>query len=414
VPRISPDGNRVAFLRGDHVMLLSLAGGDPQLLLDGKSTDALGWISNTQLGAGTDDGNRFSWIDPAGGTPRTKVIPRCSFGRWIPEIGQLICSYNRTASLLDPESGAVGNIRAARPDGTAGELLSGSAFSLVDGRYLVYLTSNGTLVAARYDAEKRLAYRPVTLLSGIRREALGEGQFDVAPNGTLVYAPGLDATIGRLVTLHAGGVPQPLSMESGDFQRFDLSRDRRWMAASVQGTESNELRIYDLQNGQHFTWLRGGTIRHPLWNAAGDQLLFAVRDSTRWAILRGTPNSGGRPDTLVSAAYDSYSLDPTDYYSDHLALAQSWGGGFVTSFDPGAVHPTFDTVLTGSRFASVAPNQKLILYQTLEGNQIIVTDSRCGASLAARLGRASSRSGCRGRRCSTGWGSPGTSCGSTP
>jgi serine/threonine-protein kinase len=373
VPRISPDGNRVAFLRGDHVMLLPLAGGDPRLLLDGKSTDALGWISNTQLGAGTDDGNRFNWIDAAGGTPRTKVIPRCSFGRWIPEISQLICSYNRTASLLDPESGAVGNIRAARPDGTAGELLAGSAFSLVDGRYLVYLTSNGTLVAARYDAKKRLSYRPVTLLSGIRREALGEGQFDVAPNGTLVYAPGLDATIGRLVTLHAGGVPQLLPMESGDFQRFDLSHDRRWVAASVQGTESNELRVYDLQNGQHFTWLRGGMIRHPLWSADGDQLLFAVRDSTRWAILRGAPNSGGRPDTLVSAAYDSYSLDPTDYYNDHLALAQSWGGGFVTSFDPGAVHPTFDTVLTGSRFASVSPNQKLILYQTLEANQIIVT-----------------------------------------
>jgi len=372
-PRISPDGKRVAFLRGDHVMLLSLAGGDPRLMLDGKSTDALGWISNTQLGAGTDDGNRFSWIEAAGGTPRTKAIPRCSFGRWIPELGQLICSYNRTASLVDPESGSVGNIRVARSDGTAGELLAGSAFSLIDGRYLVYLTSNGTLVAARYDAEKRLAYRPVTLLSGMRREALGEGQFDMAANGTLVYAPGLDATIGRLVSLHAGGAPVPLAMESGDFQRFDLSRDRRWVAASVQGTESNELRIYDLQNGQHFTWLRGGMIRHPLWSVTGDQLLFAVRDSTRWAILRGAPNSGGRPDTLVSAAYDSYSLDPTDYYSDHLALAQSWGGGFVTRFDPSVLHPTFDTVLTGSRFASVSPNQKLILYQTLEGNQIIVT-----------------------------------------
>ena len=372
-PRISPDGKRVAFLRGDHVMLLSLAGGDPRLMLDGKSTDALGWISNTQLGAGTDDGNRFSWIDAAGGTPRTKAIPRCSFGQWIPQLGLLICSYNRTASLVDPESGSVGNIRVAQPDGTAGELLAGSSFTLVDGRYLVYLTSNGTLVAARYDAEKRLAYRPVTLLSGMRREALGEGQFDIAQNGTLVYAPGLDATIGRLVSLRAGGAPMPLPMESGDFQRFDLSRDRRWVAASVQGTESNELRIYDLQNGQHFTWLRGGTIRHPLWSVTGDQLLFAVRDSTRWAILRGAPNSGGRPDTLVSAAYDSYSLDPTDYYSDHLALAQSWGGGFVTRFDPSMVHPTFDTVLTGSRFASVSPNQKLILYQTLEGNQIIVT-----------------------------------------
>jgi serine/threonine-protein kinase len=372
-PRISPDGTRVAFLRGDHVMLLSLAGGDPRLLLDGRSTDALGWISNTQLGAGTDDGNRFNWIDAAGGTPRTKVIARCPFGRWVPELRQLICSYNRTAILLDPESGAVGNIRVARPDGTAGELLAGTAFSLVDRRYLVYLTSNGTLVVARYDAGKRLAYRPVTLFGGMRREALGEGQFDIAPNGTLVYAPGIDATIGRLVTLHAGGVAQPLPMQSADFQRFDLSHDRRWMAASVQGTESNELRIYDLQNGQHFTWLRGGMIRHPLWSATGDHLLLAVRDSTRWTILRGAPSSGTRPDTLASAEYDSYSLDPTDYDSDHLALAQSWGRSVVTRFDPSAAHATFDTVLTGSRFASVSPNLKLILYQTLEGSQVIVT-----------------------------------------
>ena len=160
-PRISPDGNRVAFLRGDRVMLLSLAGGEPRLLLDGRSTDALGWMSNTQLGAGTDDGNRFSWIDAGGGTPRTKVIARCTFGRWVPELGQLLCSYNRTAILLDPESGAVGSIRVARPDGTAGELLAGTAFSLIDGRYLVYLTSNGTLLAAHYDAKKHLAYRPV-------------------------------------------------------------------------------------------------------------------------------------------------------------------------------------------------------------------------------------------------------------
>ncbi len=372
-PRISPDGNRVAFLRGDRVLLLSLAGGEPRLLLDGKSTDALGWMSHTQLGASTDDGNRFNWIDAGGGTPRTKLIARCVFGRWVPELGQLICSYNRTAIMLDPESGAVGNIRVARPDGTAGELLAGTAFALIDGRYLVYLTSNGNLLAARYDPEKRLAYRPVPLLDGMRREALGEGQFDIAPNGTLVYAPGVDATIGRLVTLHAGGVPRPLPMESGDFQRFDLSHDRRWVAASVQGNQSNELRIYDLQNGQHFTWLRGGMIRHPLWSATGDQLLLAVRDSTRWTVLRGAPSSGGRPDTLASAEYDSYSLDPIDYLSDRLALAQSWGGSIITRFDPGAAHAIFDTVLTGSRFASVSPNQKLILYQTQEGNQVIVT-----------------------------------------
>ncbi|HSB55023.1 MAG TPA: hypothetical protein VLD58_11730, partial [Gemmatimonadales bacterium] len=372
-PRLSPDGTRVAFLRGDRVMLLSLAGGEPRQLLEGGSTDALGWLSNTQVGAGTDDGNKFNWIDAAGGNPRTRVIARCPFGRWIPDLARLVCSYNRNGFVLDPESGAIASIRAARPDGSAGELVAGTAFYVVDRRYLVYLSTNGTLLGARFDAEKQLAYRPVTLLTGLRREALGEGQFDISANGTLVYAPGIDATIGRLVTLHAAGVPQPLPMESGDFQRFDLSRDRRWVAASVQGSESNELRVYDLQNGQHFTWQRGGTIRHPLWSPAGDRLLYALRDSTRWAILRGAPGSGARPDTLASSTYDSFSLDPTDYQGEHLALAQSWGGSVVTRFDPGAPRAAFDTLVTGARFASVSPSQKLILYQTLDGNEVIAT-----------------------------------------
>ncbi len=248
-PRISPDGKRVAFVQADRVLLLTLAGGEPRVLLQRRNADALGWMSNVRLAATTDDGNNFNWIDAGGGASRTKAIPRCAFGRWIPELGQLLCSYNRGGSLLDPETGSTGNIRVARPDGTPGDLLAGSAFALVDKRYLVYSGADGALLGARYDAAKRLAYAPVTLLAGVRREALGDAQFDIAATGTLVYAPGVDATVGRLVTLHAGGAPQPLSIETGDFQRFDLSPDRRWMAASVQGTGGSELRVYDLQNG---------------------------------------------------------------------------------------------------------------------------------------------------------------------
>ncbi|MEP6472693.1 MAG: hypothetical protein ABJC74_03180, partial [Gemmatimonadota bacterium] len=227
--------------------------------------------------------------------------------------------------------------------------------------------------ASRYDARRGLAQRPVTLLAGVRREALGEGQYDVAANGTLVYGPGLDATIGRIVSLRPVGTPQPLPMEAGDFQRFDLSRDRRWLAASIQGNESNELRIYDLRDGQHFTWLKGGSVRHPFWSADGNQLLFAMRDSTRWTILRGAPSSGGRPDTLSTSTYDAKSLDPIDFHDDHSAIAQDWGSSIVTRFDPSAAHPTFDTVLTDARFASESPNGTLILYQTLQGNRVMVT-----------------------------------------
>jgi hypothetical protein len=243
----------------------------------------------------------------------------------------------------------------------------------LDKHYLVYLAVDGSLLAARYDPATHLAQRSVTLLGGIRREAAGEAQYDLAADGTLLYAPGVDGTIGRMVSLRSGGTPQPLPLETANFQRYDLSRDRRWLAAVVQAAEGTELRVYDLRDGQHFTWLKGEMVRHPLWNAEGDELLVSVRDSTRWTILRGAPSSGTPPDTVSGYAYDPANPDPVDLHDDHLAVAQDWAGSVAMRFDPSASRPKLDTVLTGARFASLSPNGKLIAYQTLEGGQVVVT-----------------------------------------
>jgi serine/threonine-protein kinase len=372
-PRISPDGSRVAFLLGDRVMVAPVSGGEPRTLLDGLLAMSGEWISPTQLLVIDTDGNRANWLDPEGGTSRSKPIPRCVYGKWDPDARQLLCGFNRTALLVDPESGDRWTVRAVRPDGAPGGPLEGTAFRVVDKTYLAYLSPDGNLVAARYDPVAHLVQRPVTMLVGVRREAIGETQYDIAANGTLLYAPGVDATLGRIVVLHPGGMPQPLLSESADYQRYDLSRNRRWFAAAVQATEGTELRIYDLQNGQRAVWLRAEQVRHPLWSADGERLLVAVRDSTRWNILAGSPSSGAPPDTVASFEADPSAPDPIDYHDDHLALAQDWGRSITMRFDPSAAHPVFDTVLTGARFASLAPGGRLIAYQSLEGSRIIVT-----------------------------------------
>ena len=372
-PRISPDGSHVAYLIGDRVMVVPVAGGEPRRLQEGQAATSLHWISATEILSLDLDGYRLKQLDREGGSAQTRSIPRCVLGQWVPETRQLLCSYNRTAVLFDPESGKQWTLRSARPDGSPGNLLTGSAFRIVDQHYLIYLAVDGNLLAARYDPATHLAQRSVTLLAGVRREAFGEAQFDLSADGTLVYAPGVDGTIGRLVTLRSGGTPQPLPVESGDIQRYDLSRDRRWLAAAVQATEGMELRIYDLRDGQQFTWLKGEAVRHPLWSPDGKWLLVAMRDSTRWIILRGAPSSGTKPDTLASFTFDPSNPDPLDLHDDRLAVAQDWAGSAGIRFDPGLPHPTFDTVVTGVRFTSVSPNGKLLLYQTLEGGRIEVT-----------------------------------------
>ena len=373
-PRISPDGSWVAFLLGDQVMVIPVGGGTARRLLDGKSTSWLLWTRAGQLLASDIDGNRMSWLDPAGGAPKTKAIIRCAFGgEWVESIKQLLCSQNRIGLFVDPESGKQWTLPMAGANAAPGKLLAGSSFRLVDERYLVYLAIDGSLVAAKFDPATHTAGKAVALLSGMRREAIGEGQYDISANGTLVYAPGVDATLGRMVRLRPGKEPEPLPLEMADFQRYDLSRDGRWFVAAVQGPVENELRQYDLRDGQHFTWLRGEYVRQPLWDPKGEKVMVAMRDVGRWTVLRGAPSSGAQPDTVVIAKDDVHSPDPVDYHDDHLALAQDWGGSVTFRFDPSASHPTFDTVVPGARFSSLSPNGKLILYQTLEGNRVVVT-----------------------------------------
>ena len=120
----------------------------------------------------------------------------------------------------------------------------------MQGDYLVYVSPDGDLRAAPYDRKRHLAGRSVTLQSGVRREGAGDAQFDLSAEGTLVYAPGADATVGHLVRLSRRGAPVPFPIDSAAFQRFDLSRDGRWLAAVVQVSDGQELRIYDLRNGR--------------------------------------------------------------------------------------------------------------------------------------------------------------------
>jgi hypothetical protein len=275
--------------------------------------------------------------------------------------------------MIDLKSGEQWTIRTVQPDGSPGGPVTGTGFRLVDQRYLVYVSLDGALAAARYDPRTHLTGRSVTLVGGVRREAIGEAQYDLADDGTLLYAPGVDATIGRMVSLKRGGTPQPLPMEQADFQRYDLSSDRRWLAAVVQSAAVNELRIYDLRDRQQFTWLRAEALRHPLWSHDGRQLLVAARDMDRQLIVRGEPSSGRAPDTVATFESSPSAPDPMDFHDDRSALAQNWGGSITVRFDPDTTRPAFDTVLTQARFSSLSPSGKLIAYQSMEGSRVMVT-----------------------------------------
>jgi serine/threonine-protein kinase len=375
-PRISPDERLVAYYAGGDPMVVALAGGEPRRLLQGQAGVSLEWLSPDTLLALHQDGYGFALLDPGAGTQpgRTNPISRCAFGTWIRAQRLLLCTFNNIIYLVDPATGARGReLRVRGPDGRPGPLLHGAGARVVADRYLVYTGPDGDLRAAPYDPATSLVGRSVALAQGIRREGLGETHFDIAADGSLVYAPGHDQQMGRLVRLRPGGEPEPLNLPPAAFQRFDLSRDRRWLAASVMTPGGPELRVYDLRDGQQQTWFQADYVRHPLWGPAGDRFAVSVVDSTRWAILAAEPGAGQFADTLLAGGTADDILDVVDFAAADDLLLQQSDRVQVFRLNPTVARPEPSELLKDARFASVSPDGRLLSYQTGGGSRIVVT-----------------------------------------
>jgi len=387
VPRISPDGTRLAFYAGGRIKVVAISGGDARTLMEmGSSPSTLEWISPTRLMTTADDGFRLLWLDAELGAVENAEfasgsIKRCVFGFWIANDKTLLCSFNEFAQVLDPKSGEVFPVTGRTADGTSGVQLSGSAFRLVDGAWMVYVSLIGELRAAPYDRATHSIGRPVTLLTGVRRDVLGSAQLDVAASGALVYAPSSTAIQAQMVERRPGTPPVALPIERATFLRFDLSRNRRWLAAVVGVTDGQELRIYDLQTGQRQVWLRAPNIREPLWSPSGDRILLRVESGPRSALILGSPFSSAAPDTLLAATLPDRAPTPGDYPSDSVVLLRGYTNTTILRLDPRARPGSAKQLLEDGVFAAVSPGGRHLVWHTSAATQLSVAAFPPGAGL---------------------------------
>jgi hypothetical protein len=375
-PRISPDGRRIAFIAGSRTLVVPVAGGEPRRLMDGEPPASLEWVSPTRLLAIGNDGYGMKWIDPEVGVVEEPGIAngnRCAFGQWIPEDRRLLCGFFETATILDPKSGEVQTVRTRAADGSPGTRVSGAAFRLVDGAYLIYVSLDGNLRAAPYERRTRLLGRSVTLATGVSRDAVGAAQLDLSPSGLLGFAAASGGADAELVLMREGGAaPVPLPIEHAPFLRFDVSPDRRQLAAVVAVPEGEELRFYDLRTGRRQSWMRGSRINMPLWSPSGDRLVVRVENGTHAALLLGSPNAMGAPDTIMRSDTARLVHDALDFFDDRTILARDSRTAAVYRIDISARPARVDTIFTDAYFTTVSPDRKHLAWQNAVTNQVFV------------------------------------------
>jgi dipeptidyl aminopeptidase/acylaminoacyl peptidase len=242
--------------------------------------------------------------------------------------------------------------------------LRGSDLRLIDERYLVYVSTEGDLRATTVDLESLTVGRSVTLLAGVATTSYaGQGQFDIAGDGTLVYVPGPSANRGRLVKVDSDGLTQDLPVPEAAYLRFDVSPDGRRLASAVDGLNGQELKIYDLVTGREQTWLSTMTLGHPRWSPDGSEIVVAATTAPgelQESLLRGSPDATAPPDTISPVG-----VDVGAFLHDSLLVGTTniGGGGVTIVMDLRTDPATADTLPATSVFApDLSPDGRWITY----------------------------------------------------
>src|SRR5262249_39131037 len=99
--------------------------------------------------------------------------------------------------------------------------------------HLLWVTPNGDVAAAPFDANKVALTGPTTTLAlGVRVETgRGAAQFALGGHGTFVYAPGPLMSVGLLVMADRSGRLDTLKTPPANYNRLDLSPDGRRVLA---------------------------------------------------------------------------------------------------------------------------------------------------------------------------------------
>jgi len=379
-PRISPDGTQLAFVSANRVLVVPVSGGEPKRLWQGDAPPVtLEWVSSTRLLTIGFDGVTLRWLDAEGGAgdqngTTITLKTRCYFARWIASQDRLLCTQGE-GIFVDIKTGKAQSLRARNPDGSPGSaVVTGQGFRMVDDRYVVYVGVDGDIRAAPYDRKTDMIGRSVSLVSGIKTDAAGAGQMDLTPDGMLAFVAGAPTSEVQMVELKPGQQPKPLGIERAHFQRFDVTRDGRRMAAVVITPEGHELRIYDLQSGRRQTWLKAEYIGGPFWNSRGDRILVRAWNGRRAAILLGSPNAEIAPDTLFAANALADVPEPTDYHDDASVLARSANASASATRIDLTTHPLrFDSLLPGAVFMAISPDGKRLVWQSQSTGQLNLT-----------------------------------------
>ena len=328
-PVFSPDGQSIAFYTERTLRRVPVGGGTPfTLATDFLNPQGMCWTESGIYAAQTGIG--IVRVPETGGKPQ--VVATVGDGESAASPQMLADGETLVFSIYT----GTGQQRYDKGKIVAHSLRTGQRKVLHDGGGDGQLLPTGHLVfgvggvmyGTKLDLKTLTAGgQPMPILESVRRSpATGAMMFRVAPNGTLVYAPGTSMTSGTprsLGLLDRSGKSVALKIPDAPYETPRFSPNGKQIAVVIGSDTDSDIWIQDYPVKTALRRLTfGGRNRHPVWSPDSTQIAFqSNRDGEDAVYLQPADVSGAAAERLVKL--DGWSLIPNSWSRDGwLAMTQ--------------------------------------------------------------------------------------------
>jgi serine/threonine-protein kinase len=239
--------------------------------------------------------------------------------------------------------------------------------------HVVYATANGTVWAAPFDLQRlELTGPAVPLVEGVVTDNSATTQFAVSHSGALLYTTGIGLASELVWVTREGAVTPVDSTWTGEFSSPALSPDGTRLAFAIQGQESKDIWITQLDRGSRLRLtLDGARNDFPTWTPDGTAVTFPS-DRASPSFDLWTKRSDGSGDTKLELdeewALAEALWSPDGRWFVHRTSLNVQGAGDILAQSVGRDAKPVPIVAT--RFTemtpAISPNGRWMAYSSSE------------------------------------------------
>lgn len=323
-PFFSVDGATIGYFSGSELRTLSLATGESRVVQrDIKEPNGAAFLSDGRIVYMTQFLGGF--IASSSGVTQAIAKPVTSADGSVSSIAfpavvhgdRYLLGVERGLDFLigavDLRSGAFHRFqRFGAKDSMepVARFVTGSTPRIVGNR-LVWLDGDVLMTASVDIAAAQLTSAPLSVVTGVRGDLNGTGDFALATDGTIAFVPGGDPAIGRLAWLDRNGQVDTLPIPESNYMGWDISPDwKRVVTMTTPKLGPREFRMLDLVRGINTKLaISAPFTSQPVWTADGRSLMLSIKQTTAdpGAVVRMSADGGSNIDTLLCGFASRYA-----------------------------------------------------------------------------------------------------------